>query len=106
MARTTSRGGGNRSRSNRDDWGVMELARERPLAAAAVAAGAAATGLFLWSKRAQISQQLSGLSDQIGAWSQISGDSSGHSANDHTGGLTTTSSTSRGRARAPSTPTS
>ena len=100
MARTTSRGGGNRSRSNRDDWGVKELARERPLAAAA------ATGLFLWSKRAQISQQLSGLSDQIGAWSQISGDSSGHSANDHTGGLTTTSSTSRGRARAPSTPTS
>jgi hypothetical protein len=105
MARTNSRGGGNRGRNNQDDWGVMELARERPLAAMAVAAGAAAAGLFLWSKRAQISQQLSGLSDQIGAWSQNSGDSS-HSANDDTGGLTTTSSTSRGRARAPSTPTS
>ncbi|MEO5612751.1 MAG: hypothetical protein ABIT68_08400 [Sphingomicrobium sp.] len=48
--------------------GVMDMARERPIAAAAAAAGAAAAGVFLWSKRAQISDQLSQLSDQVGEW--------------------------------------
>lgn len=57
-----------RSHKDRNDWGVMEMARERPLAAAATAAGAAAAGLFLWSKRAQISEQINNLSDQIGEW--------------------------------------
>ena len=46
-------------RNQYSDWGVMDMARERPFAAAAAAAGAAAAGLFLWSKRAQISDQLS-----------------------------------------------
>ena len=49
--------------------GVMDMARERPVAAVAAAAGAAAAGVFLWSKRAQISDQLGPLSDQIGEWS-------------------------------------
>jgi hypothetical protein len=78
------------SSSRSDDWGVTELVRERPLAAAAAAAGAAAAGLFLWSKRAQISNQLSNLSDQVGEWNshfQSGGD---------TAGLTTTSSRTRG----------
>lgn len=57
-----------RSHKDRNDWGVMEMARERPLAAAATAAGAAAAGLFLWSKRAQIGEQINNLSDQIGEW--------------------------------------
>lgn len=73
----------NRSRSN--DWGVTEMVRERPLAAAAAAAGAAAAGLFLWSKRSQISHQLSNLSDQIGEWTENMS-----SSNDDTAGLTTT----------------
>jgi len=73
MARNSNRGGRNNNPSGRNqysDRGVMEMARERPLAAAAVAAGTAAAGLFLWSKRAQISNQLSSLSDQIGEWTQ------------------------------------
>lgn len=57
-----------RSHKDRSDWGVIEMARERPIAAAATAAGAAAAGLFLWSKRAQISAQINNLSDQIGEW--------------------------------------
>jgi hypothetical protein len=65
----------------------MEMARERPLAAAAAAAGAAAAGLFLWSKRTQISNQLSNLSDQIGEWTSSMG------SEDDTGGLTTASQT-------------
>jgi len=69
MARRNS-GGRNNNPSGRNQysWGVMEMARERPMAAAAAAAGAAAAGLFLWSKRTQISEQLTNLSDQIGEW--------------------------------------
>jgi hypothetical protein len=69
MARRNS-GGRNNNPSGRNQysWGVMDMARERPMAAAAAAAGAAAAGLFLWSKRAQISEQLTNLSDQIGEW--------------------------------------
>src|SRR3954468_5690683 len=92
MPRSNSRGGRNNNPSGRNqysDWGVTEMVRERPIAAAAATAGAAAAGLFLWSKRAQISNQLSNLSDQMGEWSQHmrSGDEFG----DDTAGLTTAS---------------
>ena len=90
MPRDNSRG-----RNDRNDWGVMEMARERPLAAAAAAAGAAAAGLFLWSKRNQISNQLSNLSDQIGEWKDnMSSDD--NSMMDDTAGLTTTGRTRSG----------
>ncbi len=96
MPRSSNRGGRNNNPSGRNqhsDWGVMEMARERPLAAAAAAAGAAAAGLFLWSKRAQISDQLSNLSDQIGEWRQGTGELGDF---DDTAGLTSTSSNRRG----------
>jgi len=67
----------------------MDVARERPIAAAAAAAGAAAAGLFLWSKRNQISQQLSNLSDQISDWTESMSSNGQWSAGDDTGGLTT-----------------
>ena len=79
MPRNASRGGRNNNPSGRNqysDWGVMEMARERPIAAAAAAAGAAAAGLFLWSKRSQISQQLSDLTDQFGEWKDNMGSGS------------------------------
>src|SRR5690242_17513358 len=98
MPRSNSRGGRNNNPSGRNqysDWGVMEMARERPIAAAAAAAGAAAAGLFLWSKRNQISHQISNLSDQIGEWTDnmMSGDSS--SMMDDTAGLTTNGNSNR-----------
>lgn len=102
MARSSNRGGSRRGRNNNpaghnqySGSGVMDLARDRPIAAAAVAAGAAAAGLFLWSKRSQISDQLSSLSDQIGDWTEgmRSGDEFG---SDDTADLTTTSSRQRG----------
>jgi hypothetical protein len=97
MPKSNSRGGRNNNPSGRNqysDWGVMEMARERPIAAAAAAAGAAAAGLFLWSKRSQISNQLSNLSDQIGEWTDNmrSGDDS--NMMDDTAGLTTSSNSS------------
>nr|NUR37032.1 hypothetical protein [Sphingomonas sp.] len=90
MPRSNSRGGRNNNPTGRNqysDWGVTELVRERPIAAAAAAAGAAAAGLFLWSRRARISNQLSNLSDQIGEWTD------NFRQGDDTAGLTTTGST-------------
>jgi hypothetical protein len=86
MAKNSNRRSSTRSQSR--SGGMMDLARERPIAAAAVAAGAAATGLFLWSKRNQISQQLSSLSDQIGEWTENMTSGSGSDTIDDTGGLT------------------
>ena len=83
MPRRSNRGRNNNPSGRNqysNDWGVIELARDRPIAAAAVAAGAAAAGLFLWSKRTQISDQLTNLSDQFSEWRE---------GTDDTGGLTT-----------------
>ena len=93
MPRSNNRGGRNNNPTGRNqfsDFGVMEMARERPFAAAAAAAGAAAAGLFLWSKRAQISDQLTNLSDQISDWRSGGGE---FDEFDDTGGLTTSAST-------------
>ena len=46
----------------------VDTARERPLTAAATAAAAVGAGVFLWSKRNQISDQITNLSDQITDW--------------------------------------
>ena len=79
MARNqNSRGGNRRSNNNNPEGrnqysGFIGMARERPAAAAAVAAGAAAAGVFLWSKRGQISEQLSHISDQLGEWTETMG---------------------------------
>ncbi|HEX8841046.1 MAG TPA: hypothetical protein VF757_01980 [Sphingomicrobium sp.] len=96
MPRGGNRGGRNNNPSGRNqysDWGVMEIARERPFAAAAAAAGAAAAGLFLWSRRAQISDQISNLSDQIGEWTEGMRGGSEMGLSDDTAGLTTSAST-------------
>jgi hypothetical protein len=97
MPRNSERNRSRRSGSG-NDWGVIDIARERPIAAAAAAAGAAAAGLFLWSRRAQISNQLSNLSDQIGEWTENMGSGEGQfETGDDTGGLTTTGSTTSTR---------
>lgn len=73
--RSGSRGsnGGRRGQNNnpkgRNQYsGVVGTALENPLATAAVAGGALAAGLFLWSRRNQISDQIGDLADQIGKW--------------------------------------
>jgi hypothetical protein len=48
----------------------MDVARERPVATALGAAAAVGAGVFLWSRRNQISDQLSNISDQIGEWTE------------------------------------
>jgi hypothetical protein len=79
---------------------VIEMARERPLAAAATAVGAAAAGLFLWSKRTQISDQLSNLTEQFGDWREsmrANGDGGDFSDEAEPAGSTTSSNSSRRR---------
>ena len=66
----------NRSRNNNPsgrnqysgDW--MDTVRERPIAAAAVAAASVGAGVFLWSKRNALSEQMSNLSSQISDWTE------------------------------------
>jgi hypothetical protein len=74
---TNNRGGNNRGGRGRNnnpqghnqfDRGWVDSARERPFTAAAAVGGAVAAGVFLWSRRNQISDQLSGLSEQISEW--------------------------------------
>src|SRR5687767_15332703 len=74
--------GGRRSNNNPEGYnqynsGWMDAARERPVAAAAAAAAAVGAGVFLWSKRGQISDQLSQLSDQISDWTENMNSGSG-----------------------------
>ncbi len=63
-----------RSASRGSDQPLMshwaDSAKEKPLATAAAAAGAVAAGVFLWSKRNQISDQISRLSEQVGDFAE------------------------------------
>lgn len=64
-----NRGGGrNNNPEGRNQYsGVISSARENPLSIAA-ALGAVAAGVFLWSRRNQISDQIGNLADQITDW--------------------------------------
>jgi hypothetical protein len=59
-----------KTKGNRGDRSAFsfDTARENPIATAAAVGGAVAAGVFLWSRRNQISDQISQLSDQIGEW--------------------------------------
>lgn len=69
MARN-NRGRNNNNPEGRNQYsnGWMDSAKERPYTTAAVAAATVGAGVFLWSRRNQISDQLSGLSEQISDW--------------------------------------
>jgi hypothetical protein len=51
-----------------NDW--MDAVKERPIATAAVAAASVGAGVFLWSKRHALSEQMSNLSSQISEWTE------------------------------------
>ena len=68
MARNNQRGRNNNPEGRNQYSSWTDSARERPFAAAATAAAAVGAGVFLWSRRNQISEQISGLADQISEW--------------------------------------
>jgi hypothetical protein len=104
MARNNQRGGNNNNPSGKNQYsnGWMDTARDRPMATAAAAAAAVGAGVFLWSRRNQISDQLSNLSDQVSGWREgmQSGDSASTDGNRSTasGSGTSSSRTSSGSA--------
>ena len=104
----------NRSRNNNpsgknqysSDW--MDTVKERPIAAAAVAAASVGAGVFLWSKRNALSDQMSNLSTQIRDWtdSMRSSDEEIEMAGSSPSGAATGSTSSRTSRSTGSRPTS
>ena len=72
MAKNSSNRSRNNNPTGRNQYsgGWMDAAKDRPMTTAAAAAAAVGAGVFLWSKRNQISEQLSNLSDQISDWTE------------------------------------
>ena len=84
--------GGNRSKNRNNNpegrnqySGLSGTVRANPIATAAAVGGAVAAGVFLWSRRNQISEQLAGLSDQIGEWREGSQSGEGFAGEGLTG---------------------
>jgi hypothetical protein len=65
MAKNDNRSGGNRGRSRSNSGSFMSVMKDRPYAAAGVAAGVAAAGAFLWSKRSQIGEAVDSGMDRV-----------------------------------------
>jgi len=70
MARTNQRGRNNNNAEGRNQYsnGWMDAAKDKPFTTAAAAAAAVGAGVFLWSRRNQISDQISNLSGQLYDW--------------------------------------
>jgi hypothetical protein len=75
----TSRKASNPQRRSQRESGWLEGAKDKPLAAAIGAAAAVGAGVFLWSRRNQISGQIDSLADQVrevrdsGVWNSDGG---------------------------------
>jgi hypothetical protein len=96
-----SRGGRNNNPEGRNQYsGIVSAVRDKPFATAAAVGGAVAAGVFLWSRRNQISDQIGNLADQIGEWRDSMG-SEGDFAGEDTvaGGSFMANSGSAGRER-------
>jgi len=92
----------NRGRNNNPEGknqynsGWLDTARERPIAAAATAAAAVGAGVFLWSRRSTISDQISNLSEQITDWKDSMGSSGSEDEFEMTGAQPSTSGAAAG----------
>ena len=90
------RGGRNNNPEGRNQYSssVVSTARDNPIATAAAVGGAVAAGVFLWSRRNQISDQIGSLSDQISEWRNRIGSDDDFASDDN---LSIGPSTSRSR---------
>ena len=69
MPRTNQRGRNNNPEGrNQFSNGWTDTARDRPFTAAATVAAAVGAGVFLWSRRNQISDQIGQLGEQLNSW--------------------------------------
>ena len=67
--------------------GVRGTLRDNPFTAAVAAGGAVAAGVFLWSRRNQISDRLGSVSDQVAEWRSASETEDDLAAGDPSGGV-------------------
>jgi hypothetical protein len=101
----TNNRGGNRGRSGRNNnpegrnqySGMMSTARDNPFATAAAVGGVVAAGVFLWSRRSQISDQIGNLADQISDWREGMGSDADFAAEETSGESLAATSGSRNR---------
>jgi hypothetical protein len=70
VARNNQRGRNNNNPEGRNQYsnGWMDTAKDKPFTTAAAAAAAVGAGVFLWSRRNQISDQINSLSGQLYDW--------------------------------------
>jgi hypothetical protein len=83
---------------------MIGSARANPLSTAAAVGDAVAAGLFLWSRRNQISDQIGNLADQISGWREGPRSSDEISSGSNTPGasfLAAADSSARGGGRTP-----
>ena len=75
MARNNQSGRKNNNPQGHTQYnnGWMDTAKDRPMTTALGAAAAVGAGVFLWSRRNQISDQISNLSEQLGEWTGSGG---------------------------------
>ena len=76
------RGQNNNPEGRNQYSGMAGTVRANPLAAAAAVGSAVAAGVFLWSRRNQISDQIGGLADQVSEWREGSGGSGEFTSDD------------------------
>jgi hypothetical protein len=70
VAKKTQSGSKNNNPEGRNQYsnGWMNTAKDKPFTTAAAAAAAVGAGVFLWSRRNQISDQINNLSGQLYDW--------------------------------------
>jgi hypothetical protein len=89
---TNNRGPAGRGRRNNNPEGrnqysgVMSTARDNPLATAAAVGGVVAAGVFLWSRRSQISDRIGNVADQLSERREGTSTKSGNSPADTNSG--------------------
>jgi hypothetical protein len=66
--------------------GATSTMRDNPLATAVALGGAVAAGVFLWSRRNQISDQIGSLADQINEWREGTASDSAFTARNSSAG--------------------
>lgn len=101
-ARNGGRGRNNNPEGRNQYSGAMSTARDNPFMTAAAVGGAVAAGVFLWSRRNQISDQIGNIAEQISEWREGTGSDNHLASGDGTsGGTSMPSARSRRRKRGP-----
>ena len=65
---------------------MIGIAQSNPITTAAAVGGAIATGIFLWSRRNQLSGQITNLAEQVNEWRERRGSDQGSNTSTGAGG--------------------